>query len=186
MNYWILITPAVTAFTGWLVHKLAVTYFLNKRWPQIQSELASQAGVWAASRFSFDEIEQKISAPTVLDKAMPSIEKHIDNFLNEKLQQEIPMLSLFVGTKTTDKIKDIFINQLKQLFPAVMAQMAGNLKENFNIEKIISKKLTDPLFQSNLKIKLREQLNNLPLLGLVNGLVAGLVSLVIYCIVNNL
>lgn len=186
MNCWILVIPIVTAVLGWLIHKFAGFYILKNYWPKMQAKLSREVGAWAASQLSFDQIEQKISDPSILDKAMPTIESHIDTFLNEKLQQEIPMLSMFVGTKTTEKIKDVFITQLKQLFPAVMVQMAESLKENFNIESILSKKLNEKSFQQLTEKKIARQLSYLPKLGFVTGLIAGLVSLLIFWILGNI
>lgn len=180
MSYWIFITPLITAFFGWLIHQLAASCILQKNWPKIFSQLSESADSLADSHFSFDQIEQKITDPIILDKAMPSIEKHIDAFLNEKLQQEIPMLSMFVGTKTTEKIKDIFINQLRQLFPTVMAQMAGDLKENFNIKSLISEQLNNRSVQQSMKSSLAKQLKTVPLLGLITGFIAGLISIAVF------
>lgn len=176
----IFIVPLITAFFGWLIHKMAMVYILKSYWPKIQSELSQTAVLWAGSNFSFDQIERKIADPVILDNAMPSIEAHIDTFLNEKLQQEIPMLSMFVGTKTTDKIKEIFIAQLKQLFPVVMAQMVIGFKKNFNFETTISEKLKSPEVQQSMKSKVAHQLKHLPVLGLINGFIAGVISALIF------
>lgn len=179
MNYWLLLSPVASAVTGWLVHKAAVMYILKKYWPQKQLQLSRAIAAWVSGNFSFKEIEQKIGDPSVLEKAMPVIEAHIDEFLNEKLQQEIPMLNMFVGTKTTDKIKSIFIVQLRQLFPAVMGQMAGDLSKNFNLSEKISGKLQEPNVRSAIKNQLSHQLKKLPVLGLIGGFITGLVSLLL-------
>lgn len=183
MNYLILFIPLITALVGWLIHKAAAVYILKNYWPKKQQQVAKALGGWAASQFSLADAEQKLADPSVLDKAMPTIEKHIDTFLNEKLQQEIPMLGMFVGTKTTDKIKEIFINQLKQLFPAVMGQMAGNLKESFNIEKKLSEQLSRPEVQQTIHNQLEGQLKRLPLLGLISGFITGLISILTFYLV---
>ncbi len=183
MNDWLYFIPLVSAFLGWLLHKLAVLYFLNKYWPQKQSQISKDLGDWASGIFSFSEVEQKITHPSVLEKALPAIETHIDKFLNEKLQKEIPMLSMFVGTKTTDKIKDIFVGQLKELFPTVMTQMAGSLKENFDITEKVNKKLSEPAVQKAVTMQLSNQLKSLPVLGLVSGFIIGLMNLLIIYII---
>lgn len=179
MNYWILITPFITALTGWLIHKLIVIRILKDYWPKKQQQLFNNAGHWLASNLSLQELEHKIADPVILEKAMPAIEGHIDTFLNEKLQQEIPMLGMFIGTKTTDKIKEIFINQLKQLFPTLMTQMAGNLKSNFDIEKKISEKISDPSIHKITTAHLAEALKKLPMLGLITGLVCGIIGVIV-------
>lgn len=183
MNYWLFLIPVVSGFLGWLIYKIAVIYFLKIYWLKKQITVSKSIGNWASNVFSFSDIEQKISDSSVLDQAMPSIENHIDIFLNEKLQQEIPMLSMFIGTKTTDKIKDIFINQLKQLFPEVMSQMVKKLKEDFNIGEKISEKLTDFETQKIIINKLADQLKILPLSGLIVGVIIGIVNLILICVI---
>lgn len=182
MNYLILTIPIVTGFAGWLLHKLAAGYIIHRYWPQKQHKLSTAVADWAATRFNFSDMEQKIADPSVLEKAMPAVEKHIDTFLNEKLQQEIPMFSMFVGTKTTDKIKEIFITQLQQLFPSVMAEMAGSLKEKFNIETKIAENLTNPVVQKAVTTEISAQLKPLPVLGLITGVVSGLISILVFYI----
>jgi len=180
MNYLPFVFPVVAAVVGWIIHKLAVSYILTNYWLNKQHQLSKSAANWIASRFTLTDLEQKIADPTVLNNAMPAIEKHIDTFLNEKLQQEIPMLSMFVGTKTTDKIKEIFIAQLRELFPTVMSRITGNLKENFDIEKKISEKLSEPSAQQSIQSQLRSQLKPLPVLGLLSGFLIGTICALLF------
>lgn len=180
MDYCLLFVPIITAFIGWLLHLLVVLYIRKKYWPQKQTALVNTIANWAGSHFSVTGFTEKITDPHLLDTAMPAIEKHIDAFLNEKLQQEIPMLSMFVGTKTTDKIKDIFIGQLKQLFPTVMLQITDNLQPHLDINKKIKEQLQQLETQKAILKILQNQLKFLPLLGLVSGFIIGLIIAVLF------
>lgn len=185
MNYLIFTLPIITGISGWLLHKLVVSFIIHRYWPQKQQQISTAVADWAANLFNFSDIEQKIADPSILEKAMPVVEKHIDTFLNEKLQQEIPMFSMFVGTKTTDKIKEIFIAQLQQLFPSVMAEMAGSLKEKLNLDTRIAEKLTNPVVQKAVADQISAQLKQLPLLGFISGVVTGLISILMFYIATT-
>ena len=179
MNFWLFLIPVISAFIGWLLHRIVAWHILRRYWPQKQQQLTKQIGIYVATHLPLDDIETKLADPMLIEKAMPYIDKHIDIFLNEKLQQEIPMLGMFIGNKTTDKIKEVFINQLKQLFPTIMAEMAGNLKETFNLQKRITDKINNPAIQKQITFQLSAQLNRLPFLGLIAGFAIGLINVLL-------
>ncbi|SDD60908.1 hypothetical protein [Niabella drilacis] len=184
MSCWLFLILPVSAFAGWLIHWIAGNYFMNRYLPRQDAPLAAKAGHWAGQlmKQSFN-IEQKISDPALIEKAMPSIEKHIDDFLNVKLKEEIPMLAMFIGNKTTDKIREVFIDQLKTLFPQVMLQLTANLKNELNPEQIVTRQLTEKPLSSLMKKDMAAQLRRYRNAGLLYGLVIGLVNLVLLCFV---
>lgn len=127
-----------------------------------------------------NNIEEKIKNGNLIEKAMPGIEKHIDDFLNVKLQQEIPMLAMFIGNKTTDKVKDVFINQLRELFPQVMGNMLDDLKETLDVEKIIIKKMEEVDIKSIIASNLSKPINKLQLFGILVGFIIGIINILIF------
>ncbi|WP_018628946.1 hypothetical protein [Niabella aurantiaca] len=181
MSYWVFLVLPVSALTCWLIHFIAGNYFLNRYLPRQDGPLAERAGRWAGALMeqSFN-IEQKISDPGLIEKAMPSIEKHIDDFLNVKLKEEIPMLGMFIGNKTTDKIREVFIDQLKLLFPQVMLQITANLKNELHPEQIVTSQLKrhplSAMVKDDIAVKLRQYRNA----GLLYGLIIGLINLVLF------
>lgn len=180
MSCWLFLILPVSALTGWLIHRIAGNYFLNRYLPRQDAPLAAKAGRWAGELMerSFN-IEQKISDPALIEKAMPAIEQHIDDFLNVKLKEEIPMLAMFVGNKTTDKIREVFINQLRILFPQVMLQLTANLKNELNLEQIVTRRLTENPLSALVKNDIAARLRQYRNAGLLFGSVIGLVNLVL-------
>ena len=74
----------------------------------LKKSIAEETGRFAGSQLlSFDEIERRITDPKSLDKIMPVIEEHIDQFLRVKLGKEMPMISAFIGDKT--KVSKVLI-----------------------------------------------------------------------------
>lgn len=183
LNYWALLVPVVSALLGWLFCKW-ISYRFITAVVANQSRLAEEAGRFAATQFSTSfNVEEKISNPALLDSAMPAIEQHIDEFLHVKLKEEMPMIGMFIGNKTTDKLKELFIVQLKTLFPAIMSQMAGNLQANVNIGQLVSNKISQvPPAQLEQAIRQRfsGEMAKLHMAGAIAGLIIGLINLLLF------
>ncbi|ANH81025.1 hypothetical protein A8C56_08570 [Niabella ginsenosidivorans] len=186
MPQWLFLLPVISAVIGLLIHTIAGSYLLKSYLPGQDNRLAQKLAEAASQYLSGTlNIDAKLSNPELIEKAMPSIEKHIDEFLNVKLKEEIPMLAMFVGNKTTDKIKEVFIDQLKQLFPQVMLQITGNLKDQLNIEATLLKQLKKTPVSSVIKEELKGINAQFQRLGLLFGFIIGLINLIIvYCTIN--
>ncbi len=66
----------------------------------------------------FADIEEELPVPN-LEKLKPEIEKHVDAFLNQKLREVFPILSKFIGVKTTNQLKDSFL--LERIQPSAIS-----------------------------------------------------------------
>ena len=111
--------------------------------PKRQTTLAANLGKLVSNEFlSFTAIEEKISNPDNIKKIMPLIEIHIDDFLRKKLPGEMPVISMFIGDKTINKMKTVFMNEIEELFPKVMQQFAGNMKKELDLGDIVYTKIS--------------------------------------------
>ena len=196
MNYWLLIIPVISAFIGWVTNWVAIKMLFHPRepkrflgitfhgiFPKRQQQFAEKLGKLVSAEFlSFSDIEQKISSPENLKKIMPMIEKHIDDFLRHKLSDQMPVLSMFIGEKTINSLKEVFMKELEILFPQVMKQYAGNLKAELDLEHIVIQKVSN--FSSD---KLEEILYQImskefrfvEIIGAVIGFIIGVVQVAI-------
>ncbi len=169
MSYWFLLFPFVSAFIGWITNWVAIKMLFHPRnpkkilgitfqgiFPKRQQKFAEKLGKLVSAEFlSFDDIEKKISNPENLLKIMPMIENHVDDFLRNKLKDEMPVISMFIGDKTISNLKVMFMKEIETLLPIVMKQYAGNLKSELDLEHIVvtkvaafsSDKLEEVLFQ---------------------------------------
>lgn len=183
MNYWILLTPVIAAIIGWFLHSIAIRYILRNVLPKKKNQIAAKIGQVAAHEFaSYKGLEEKINDPRTLDSVLPVIEAHIDAFLNEKLKKEMPVISMFIGQKTTDKLKEVFMNEIQNLFPQIIGQFATNLKTSIDIEGIIRKRLdsiSPEALEQMVTDNLGAELRGLRLLGAFTGFVAGLILVII-------
>lgn len=185
MNPWLFSIPFIAALIGWLIHAMAgrylvTTYLINK-----QSVIAKYAG--ASAQKYFDEhfnIEKKIADPGLIEKVMPMIEKHIDDFLNVKLTQEIPMLSMFIGNQLTAQIRAVFTNELRNLFPQVMTKVAGNLKEELDIQQTVTAALEKISLKNVAQSNFSNELQKFKSLGAAVGFIIGCINLLLFFILK--
>ncbi|WP_028786357.1 hypothetical protein [Terrimonas ferruginea] len=188
MTYLFLLVPLVSAFLGWLFCQWGLT-MLVRQLVANRVSLADKAGQFAAQRLEGSlNLEEKLADPSLLDNAMPVIEQHIDEFLNVKLKEEMPMISMFIGNKTTDKLKEVFITQLRQLFPTIMGQLAGNLKERFNVQSLVTKGLTDQPaaeLKANITKAFAQPAARIRMAGLIGGLAIGLINVLLFWLLGS-
>jgi uncharacterized membrane protein YheB (UPF0754 family) len=191
-----IITLLLSTFTGWVTTWIAIKMLFHPRkpikilgytlqgiFPKNQRLIAEKLGqVVGKELLSFDEIEQKVTNPENLQKLKPAIEEHIDNFLNNKLKEVFPMLSMFIGEKTTTQLKAAFLLELETLFPILMKTYMNKLQDDLDLEKIVTEKVA--AFSSE---KLEDILNQitknefkfLEFIGGFFGLLIGLVQILI-------
>ena len=200
MNYSLLIQllviPIISAFIGWFTNWIAIKMLFHPRepkrilgitfhgiFPKRQKIFAEKLGKMISAEFlSYEEIEEKIANPKNLEKLMPMIGAHVDNFLRNKLSDEMPFLSLFIGSKTIKSLKKTFMQELEILFPQIMKRYAGHLEEELDLEKIVidkvsafsTDKLEDILYQI-----MSKEFRFVEILGGVIGFLIGIVQVLI-------
>lgn len=195
MQYWFLLIPFIGALVGWLIMGAVVKllfrpyqprkllgFTIQGILPKRQSQIAAQAGRLAGEFFSINELEQRVNDPANLADVMPMIEAHIDDFLQNKISKEMPFLSMFIGNKTIGSLKKIFMQEIGDLLPKVVAQFAGNLKKNMNPEQLIVKKLTEiptARIEEMFTGALSREYRNLRLVGALIGFIIGVFQVII-------
>lgn len=196
MNYWLFIIPVISAFIGWITNWVAIKMLFHPReprkflgitfqgiFPKRQQQFAEKLGKLVSNEFlSFTDIEEKISSPENLKKVMPFIEQHIDEFLRHKLSDEMPVISMFIGDKTINKMKGAFMKELELIFPQLMKQFAGNLKTELDLEHIVINKVSN--FSSDKLEELLYQIMSkefrfVEIIGAVIGFIIGIVQIII-------
>ena len=196
MNYWLFIIPVISAFIGWITNWVAIKMLFHPReprkflgitfqgiFPKRQQQFAEKLGKLVSNEFlSFTDIEEKISSPDNLKKVMPLIEQHIDEFLRHKLSDEMPVISMFIGDKTINKMKGAFMKELELIFPQLMKQFAGNLKTELDLEHIVINKVSN--FSSDKLEELLYQIMSkefrfVEIIGAVIGFIIGIVQIII-------
>ena len=196
MQYWQLLLILISGFIGWITNWIAIKMLFHPRkplrilgitiqgiFPKNQTQFAQKLGKLVSGEFlSFSDIEKKISEPGNIQKMMPLIEAHIDTFLKERLSEQLPMISMFIGDKTITRLKSTFMQEIESLLPPVMRSYAGQLKDDLDLEAIITQKVahfsSDRLEELLYQIMAKE-FRFVEWVGAVIGLLIGLIQVLI-------
>jgi len=187
------ITILLSAFTGWITTWIAIKMLFHPRkplkcmgmtlqgiFPKNQRLIAEKLGqVVSKELLSFSEIEQKVTSPENLEKLKPEIEAHIDVFLNEKIKEVFPMLSMFIGEKTIAQLKTAFLTELENLFPVLMKGYMAKLQHDLDLEKIVTEKVagfSSEKLEDILQQITKKEFQFLEVIGGVFGFLIGIIQ----------
>jgi len=193
-GFWL--QPLIAAFTGWFTTWIAFYMLFHPRkafnflgitiqgiFPKRQKQFAAKLGAVVANELlNFGEIADRIKDPEELAKVMPDIEKHIDIFLNERLKDKMPVISMFVGQGMLGKIKEGLMEEIALMLPEVIAKYTDNLAAKIDIEKMVTEKVSN--FSSNkleeiLLAVMKKEFRFIELIGGVFGFLIGIIQMVI-------
>jgi uncharacterized membrane protein YheB (UPF0754 family) len=155
MNNWLYTIPFISAFIHWLTIWMALKLLFHPRkpkkflfftlhgiFPKRQKQIAESLGkIVGQELLSFGDIEETITNPENVRKILPAAEKHIDTFLRVRLKENMPMISMFIGEKTINQLKEVFMQELAELFPVIMKNYVNNLKHDLDLERIVVEKV---------------------------------------------
>ena len=183
MNYWLLFIPILSAILVWIGTWIAIKVLLYKIIPSRQQSLAENIGKSVSAAVPFSDLENKITDPGSVKKIMPMVEGHIDDFLRNKLKEKMPVIGMFIGNKTIDSLKEVFLKEIEDLFPQVLKQFAGNLREELNIETMVANKITN-VSAAQVETALLPALRYFQISGAITGLIVGSINLLIFLITH--
>jgi hypothetical protein len=148
MSMDIIIIPLMTGFLAWLIAWLFVQLIF---WPK-------HAGI----KKLFHELDismliNKENSAQQFEAILPTIDNQLNDFFTHKLAEKMPMVSMFIGDKTIVQLKTVFVEEMREIFPMLIQQMAAKTKDDFALH-ITSK--WKPILVSSL-LKATRQYRNL-------------------------
>jgi len=196
MNWLLFAIPLISGFIGWITNWVAIKMLFHPKvprrilfitfqgiFPKRQVQFAEKLGKLVSNELvSFADIEQKVTDPANLEKVIPLVEEHIDHFLREKLKEKMPMIAMFLGENTIIQFKEIFVNELKELFPILMKSYMGTLQSQLDLEKIVIAKVSNfssDKFEELLNQIMAKEFKFIELIGGVLGVIIGIVQVII-------
>jgi uncharacterized membrane protein YheB (UPF0754 family) len=188
--------PLISAFIGWITNLVAIKMLFHPRnpvrigfftlqgiFPKRQKQFAEKLGKLVADELlSFNDISEKLSNPEKISGMIPGIAAQMDHFLRVRLPDTMPVLSMFIGDNTIEKIKGVFMEEMKRLLPDLIHNYVNSLQNDLDLEKIVTAKVSG--FSSD---KLEEILNSImkkefrfvEIIGGVLGLIIGIIQVLI-------
>lgn len=192
----IYLIPFISAFIGYFTNWIAIKMLFHPKepvnilgftfqgiFPKRQQQFAQKLGVLVANELlHFDEIADKLKDPEQLEQLTPTIEAHINTFLEVRLKEKIPMIGMFVTGKTLDKIKDGMMEEINTLLPQIISQYTDSLKQKIDIEQMVTDKVAN--FSSDkleeiLTAIMKKEFRFVEILGGVLGFLIGLLQVAI-------
>lgn len=196
MSYGLILIPFLSAFIGWFTNwvllkmlfhpnepKTIAGFRLQGIFPKNQGLLAEKIGEMVNRElFPFAEIESKITGADNFQKLMPLIEVHVDEFLRIKLPKQMPMIGMFIGDKTINELKIVFITELESLFPVIMQSYLGNLGTDLDLGKLVKEKingLSPVKLEKTFRSAMAKELRKPGLLGAGLGFLIGVLQVLL-------
>jgi hypothetical protein len=136
----------MTAIFGWIIAWLFVkALFLNWKGGLNQS----------IANLNIDQFITNEASLKQFDLLMPTLDKQLDDFFNHKLTQKMPMIAMFIGNKTIDQLKEVFIEELKLMFPELIQKLIkGSVKEIETLDQKWIKTIESAFFRATSKIRI--------------------------------
>lgn len=196
MNIWLLLIPIISAFIGWFTNWIAIKMLFHPKlpvqflgitfhgiFPKRQQQFAEKLGKLVSQELlSFQDIETKITDPQNIAKVLPVVETHIDHFLRNRLGEVFPMISMFIGEKTIQELKTVFMKELEVIFPTTLKSYMVQLEKDLDLERIVVRKVagfsSDKLEGVLLQIMSKE-FRFVEIIGGVLGFLIGIIQVLI-------
>src|SRR5579872_2448195 len=156
ISWWLYTIPFISAFIHWLTIRMALKLLFHPRqprrifglrlqgvFPKKQRQIAESLGrIVGQQLLSFGEIGKTITDPANVNRILPVVEEHIDDFLRNKLKESMPMIAMFIGEKTIAQLKAVFMQELQELFPVILQRYLGHLRDDLDLERMVVEKIT--------------------------------------------
>jgi uncharacterized membrane protein YheB (UPF0754 family) len=194
ISWWFYTIPFISAFIHWLTIWMALKLLFHPRqpkkilgftlqgvFPKKQRQIAESLGrIVGQELLSFTDIEQAITDPKNVQRMLPMVEEHIDHFLRVKLKETMPMIAMFIGDKTIAQLKAVFMKELEELFPVVLKNYVGHLREDLDLEQIVVDKIagfSNDRLEAMLNEFLTKEFRFVEVIGAALGFLIGLLQI---------
>lgn len=188
--------PVIAAIIGWGTNYLAVRMLFHPRkeksilglklqgvFPKRQKVLAEKLGKLVARElFSMQDVKKHLQGDEFVSHVTATIETKVDEFLEEKLTEVIPMAAMFLGSGMVEKIKHSLVENIAKSIPELGEMFVNHLEKNMNVESVVREKVeafsSDKLEEMLLSIMKRE-FRFIECVGAILGFLIGLTQLAI-------
>lgn len=192
----IYLIPVISAFIGWVTNLIAIKMLFHPRkpvklgfytmqgiFPKRQQQFAEKLGRLVADELlSFEDIAQTLTDPQKIRSIMPAIASRIEDFLRYKLPDSMPVLSMFIGDNTIEKIKTVFVKEMEDLLPELIDKYVESLRHELDLEKIVTTKVagfSSDKLEDILNSIMKKEFRFVEIIGGVLGFLIGLLQVVI-------
>ena len=186
--------PIIAALTGWITNYIAIKMLFHPRekikilffelqgiFPKRQKKLAEKLGkIVADELFSIEDVKQAIMNPDNLGDVHQVIDEKLDDFLENRMMESMPMLYVFMSDEMRVKIKDTLQLELQLMLPELIGQFANKIEKEIDVERTVYEKVvnfsSDKLEEILYSI-MKKEFKFIEILGGILGFLIGLIQI---------
>jgi hypothetical protein len=131
MNF--LLIPILVGIFGWFILWALVKLLFYPIQPLVIGTIKweSLANQWIR-KIDLTELIPQLSKNDSFESLKPVINEKLDDFFRHKLSEKLPMISMFIGDKTIEELKAVFMEELAIIFPILISQFSANLNKDLH------------------------------------------------------
>lgn len=112
--------PILVGAFGWcLVWAISIMPF---KWPYLADQWVGQ--------IDLAKLIPELTENDPFESMQPVINDKLDDFFRHKLTAKLPMISMFIGEKTIEELKNVFMEELALLFPLLISEFSVHLNRD--------------------------------------------------------
>jgi hypothetical protein len=112
--------PILVGTFGWcLVWAISIMPF---KWPYLADKWVGQ--------IDLAKLIPELTEKDPFEAMKPVINVKLDDFFRHKLSAKLPMISMFIGEKTIEELKEVFMEELALLFPQLITEFSAHLSKD--------------------------------------------------------
>ena len=188
--------PIIAALTGYITNYIAIKMLFHPRekvkilffevqgiFPKRQKTLAEKLGkIVAEELFSIEDVKKSLQKPGNAEEVTQVLDEKLDDFLDNRLAEAMPMLALFMNDELKLKVKTTLEAELQLMLPDMIDRFVSKIEKEVDVEKTVYEKVvgfsTDKL-EDILYSIMSKEFKFIELLGGVLGFIIGLIQIAI-------
>jgi uncharacterized membrane protein YheB (UPF0754 family) len=188
--------PIIAALTGYITNYIAIKMLFHPRkkvkilfleiqgiFPKRQKTLAEKLGkIVAQELFSVEDVKASLQNPGNAEEVTEILDARLNDFLDNRLGEAMPMLAMFMNDELKLKIKTTLEAELQLMLPELIDRFVNKIEEEVDVERTVYEKVvgfsTDKLEEILYSIMSKE-FKFIELLGGILGFIIGLVQIAI-------
>lgn len=195
-NWVLFLLPFIAATIGWFTNYIAVKMLFHPRkpikigfitlhgiFPKRQEDIAKSVGRMVANDLiSSKDIEKRLATKDNIRAIIDKIEDTLDNYFEVKFPEKFPLLSKFISPKMRTKVKNEMLDEVEHLAPVLIANQVNDLDKVFDVEQIITEKVTNlstEKLEGLMMSIIEKELTFIEWVGAVLGFIIGLVQVIL-------
>ncbi|WPP51327.1 DUF445 domain-containing protein [Catalinimonas niigatensis] len=188
--------PIIAALTGYITNYIAIKMLFHPRkkvkilfleiqgiFPKRQKNLAEKLGkIVAEELFSIEDVKKSLQNPGSAEDISAIVDTRLNDFLDNRLIEAMPMLAMFMNDEIKLKIKSTLLEEVQLMLPELIDRFISKIENDVDIEKTVYEKVvsfsTDKL-EDILYSIMSKEFKFIEILGGVLGFMIGLIQIAI-------